>query len=91
MSVIDHVQAVQQHTRSDIIQYALVNTELPSKSILARYRELKAEPVLAQAGDSAKLDEMGITLLPSRLAVEQEYFRHDPHCLAQVILKLIVI
>jgi len=91
MSVIDHVQAIRSHTRPDIIQYVLVNTENPGKELLARYQQMNAQPVLAGPADSARLDEWGITLIRSRLAVGSDYFRHDPLRLAQVILKLIVI
>ncbi|MCD4814193.1 YvcK family protein [bacterium] len=91
MSVVDHVQAVREHTRPDIIQFALANTEVPSQDILRRYGQSNAEPVLARAEDAARLDEMGVTLIRSRLARGKDHFRHDPQRLARVILKLIVI
>ncbi|MBN1596030.1 YvcK family protein [candidate division FCPU426 bacterium] len=91
MSLLDHVQAVRQHTRPDLIQYVLANTQAPSQGILHKYREMNAHPVLPQFTDSTMLDEWGVTLIRSRLAIEDDYFRHDPQRLAQVVLKLIVI
>jgi len=91
MSVADHVRVLREHTRPDIIQYLLANTELPGKDLLARYRELNAMPVLATADDAEQLDDWDITLIRARLAGGENFVRHDSRRLAKVILKLIVI
>lgn len=91
MSASDHVARIREHTHPDLIQYVIANTELPGKDLLDRYQKMNAQPILIQDKDLARFDEWGITLIKSRLATSQDYFRHDPKRLARVILKLIVI
>ncbi len=91
MSLAEHVRVIKEHTRPDLIQYALVNTEEPSKEMLKRYREMNAAPVLAESADIEQLDKDNITLIRTRLAGGDDFFRHDPGRLARAILKLIVI
>lgn len=91
MSAADHVAIIRQHTRNDLFQFVIANTELPKIDLLERYRKMKAEPIVIQDHDLAKFDEWGMTLIRSRLATSQNYFRHDPKRLARVIMKLIVI
>jgi uncharacterized cofD-like protein len=91
MSVADHVRILREHTRPDIIQYVLANTEVPGKELLKRYQEMHAEPILVSLADAEQLDEWDVTLIRSRLAGGDDFFRHDPRRLAKVILKLIVI
>ncbi len=90
MNAVDHIRVVREHTRPDLMQYMLVNTEMPGKEMQARYREMDAEPVMVPAG-ATPLEDWGITLIKARLAVSTNYFRHRPDQLARVILKLIVI
>ena len=91
MGLAEHVRVIREHTRPDLIQYVLVNTEEPGKVLLQRYREMNAAPVLAGAADIEQLDKDGITLVRTRLAGGNDFFRHDPGRLARAILKLIVI
>ncbi|MCK5218769.1 YvcK family protein [bacterium] len=91
MGLAEHVQVIKEHTRPDLIQYVLVNTEAPGKEMLKRYREMNATPVLAKSADIEQLNKDGITLIRARLAGGNDFFRHDPGRLARVILKLIVI
>ncbi len=91
MGAADHVGVIRRHTREDLIHYVIVNSELPGSDLLQRYEKMHAHPIMVKPDDLTKFDEWNITLIKSRLAVSQDYFRHDPRRLARVILKLIVI
>ncbi|NTV53411.1 MAG: uridine diphosphate-N-acetylglucosamine-binding protein YvcK [Candidatus Firestonebacteria bacterium] len=91
MSVADHVRTLLEHTRPDLIQYVLVNTEVPSKELQARYAEMGAVPVMATDADVEELDRLNIAVIRARLATGGDFFRHDPARLAKVVLKLVVI
>jgi uncharacterized cofD-like protein len=91
LTLQDHVRIVREHTRPDLIQYVLANTELPAQGVLTRYAQMKAEPVLPRPEDAAQLETWGMTLIRARMAGGGDYFRHRPAQLARVIMKLIVI
>lgn len=91
MGVSSHVEVLREHTRPDLIQYVLVNTEVPSPDVLQRYQEGGAQLVLPTPEDARRLESMGVTQIQARLAGGDNYFRHDAVRLAQLILKLVVI
>jgi uncharacterized cofD-like protein len=91
MTVADHVRTLLEHTRPDLIQYVVVNTEAPGKELRARYEEMGAFPVMATGADVEALDRLNIVLIRARLAAGGDFFRHDPARLAKVVLKLVVI
>jgi uncharacterized cofD-like protein len=91
MSVADHVRTLLEHTRPDLIQYVLVNTEAPGRELQARYEEMGAVPVVATDADVEELDRLNIAVIRARLAEGGDFFRHDPARLAKVVLKLVVI
>lgn len=90
MNAVDHIRVIREHTRPDLIQYMLVNTEMPGKEVLARYRGMDAEPVVVPPGENP-LEDWGVTLIKARVGGGSDFFRHRPEQLARVILKLIVI
>ncbi|MEW6517008.1 MAG: gluconeogenesis factor YvcK family protein [candidate division FCPU426 bacterium] len=91
LTLLDHVRILREHTRPDLIQYVLANTEMPGQDVLTRYAQMKAEPVLPRAEDAAQLENWGMTLIRARMAGGEDFFRHRPGQLARVIMKLIVI
>jgi len=65
MTASDHVNIIRNHTRPDLLQYIIANTELPRSELLERYQKMKAEPIVIQDNDLAKFDEWGLTLIKS--------------------------
>ena len=91
MAVRDHVRAMLDHTKTQLVHYVVTNTQLPNKELLNRYQALGAQLVIADDEDVKYLAEKGIALVRGNLAVGKDLFRHDEDKLARQILKLVVI
>lgn len=81
----DHLEALIRHVGTGVIDSILVNTESPSEEVLARYREVGAEPVSI---DTERIHAMGIHVIASPLLGEEKGAVHDPLVLAEEIVRL---
>jgi uncharacterized cofD-like protein len=83
----DHIKGFLTATGLSKIDIAIVNTKMPSDSLLRRYIEQGQEPVIP---DVAKIAKEGITVYAEDLIGENEDFiRHDPDRLTDVILRAV--
>jgi uncharacterized cofD-like protein len=85
-SASKHVEAVANHAERRIFNYVLVNKQVPSEELLAKYREQGAELVLP---DVDKIRDMGYRPVVGDYISETEVVRHNPDSLAEAILRLI--
>ncbi|MBM7624205.1 gluconeogenesis factor YvcK family protein [Sporohalobacter salinus] len=83
----DHVQALYDHVGSEIVDYVLVNNEEIPAELLAKYEEEGAKPVEV---DFKELESLDINLVEAPLLNKEDLVRHNPHKLAEVIIKLII-
>ncbi|SJZ41655.1 gluconeogenesis factor YvcK family protein [Selenihalanaerobacter shriftii] len=86
-TVGDHVQALYDHAGKGILDYVLVNNEKISSDLLTKYQEEGAEPVDI---DFERLEELGVNVVQAPLLNKDNLVRHNPHKLAEVIVKLII-
>jgi uncharacterized cofD-like protein len=91
MGVADHYRVLREHTQLPLVQYMIVNSELPERTVLESYLRMGAQPVLASAQDVEQLERWGVSLIRARLGVARHFFRHDPMRLSRAILKLVVL
>lgn len=85
-SASDHVRAITNHVDKKIFNYVLVNKQVPSLDLLEKYREQKAELVMA---DVDKIRDMGYRAVIGNFMSETDVVRHDSQALAAAIFKLI--
>ncbi|MFQ3611143.1 MAG: YvcK family protein [Fimbriimonadales bacterium] len=81
----DHVRAIEAHAGRRVFDYVLVNTTMPSPELAERYRASGQEVVVP---DVDRIRAMGYKVIASNFISESDYVRHDPHRLAEAILKL---
>ncbi len=81
----DHVRAIEAHAGRRVFDYVLVNTAVPSPELLERYRASGQEMV---EPDIDRIRAMGYKVVAGTFISESDYVRHDPHRLAEAILKL---
>lgn len=82
----DHLKAFLKHSRISKVDAVVVNTRMPSDSILKRYLEQGQEPVVP---DVAKIAREGFSVYAEDLIGEKEDFvRHDPERLASLLIKV---
>jgi len=81
----DHVRAVISHAQRKIFNYVLVNREVPSPELVAKYAETGAELVKP---DVENIRQMGFRAVVGDFISQTDVVRHDPHKLAAAIFRL---
>lgn len=81
----DHVQAIHQHARRSIVDFAIVNTKPIAPSARKRYAAEKAQPV---ENDFDNLAKMGLNVVKLDMLADSEKVRHNPGVAAAVAIEL---
>ena len=87
--VLEHVQAIINHSREDFLDYVIVNTEGIPKEILEKYNMDNAKQVLPEPEDKDILNDFGIKLITDNLIdIKHDYIRHDNILLSKILLDI---
>ena len=86
-SAADHLRAVHAHSPAPLFDTMLVNTAPISPDLVSRYAEQGAAPV---AYDAAEVAALGVSPLEGNFVMSDALARHDPHRLADELLRLAV-
>ncbi|MDT7961680.1 MAG: 2-phospho-L-lactate transferase CofD family protein, partial [Armatimonadota bacterium] len=81
----DHVRALEAHAGGRVCDYVLVNTAIPQPELMERYRASGQDLVLS---DVDRIRQMGYKVITGNFISQTDYVRHDPHRLAEAILRL---
>lgn len=88
--LMDHVQAILDHSREDFLDFVIVNTEEIPQETLSKYIDDESVPVLANIDDENLLSEKNIKLLSGKLIdVEKDYIRHDNIELSKILIDIV--
>lgn len=82
----DHLEALEKHIGSGLVDTIVVNIETPSEELLRLYEAEGAKPVDPQL---ERLEKMGVTVVGANLISEQDLVRHDSERLATAIFDLL--
>ncbi len=82
----DHLDALQRHGLTGLIDAVLVNDTPVSADLVASYRLLGARPV---AVDGDRLRAAGVKVIHAQVAAESNVVRHDSERLAQALLRMV--
>jgi uncharacterized cofD-like protein len=82
----DHLDALQRHGLSGVIDVVLVNDAPVSAALLENYAREGAMPVSIDAG---RLRDMGVKVEHAAVIAQSEVVRHDPDRLARAVLHLV--
>ena len=86
-SAADHVQALTDHCGGVLFPNVLLNSDVPSATILKKYDAEKASLVTA---DLERLRALGLKTLERDLLAEDGVIRHDPDRLAQAVFEMAI-
>ncbi len=86
-SAADHVQALTDHCGGVLFPNVLLNSDVPSPTILKKYDAEKAGLVRA---DIERLRALGLKTLERDLLAEDGVIRHDPDRLAQAVFEMAI-
>lgn len=81
----DHVAAIEKHVDTSLFEYVIVNTQRPAREVLGRYSAIGADFV---EPDVAKISRMGYIPVEAGLLSDDDWARHDPDRLTEVVLRL---
>ncbi len=87
LSASEHVKAILKHTDagSNLLDYVIVNNELPYKKQLDKY---KADSQFPVEFDYHEIKELGLKIYPTDLLQKGNLVRHNPYKLAKAIMKI---
>jgi len=86
-SVADHIRAIDKVSGGKIFDAVLVNRTLPSEAALQRYAADNSYPVYLDKDAVTKLGRGIVLAKIMEEELNQGYIRHNPHLLAQVLLR----
>ncbi|HLR21148.1 MAG TPA: YvcK family protein [Tissierellaceae bacterium] len=87
--VIEHVEAILRHSREDLLDYVIVNTETIPENILPKYTTDGSRPVILNNKDKKVLKKKGINIIEESLIdVRKDYIRHNNIKLSQLLVDL---
>lgn len=88
-NVLDHINAILNHTNKNIIDYIISNNEVLSKEMFERYQKDGAIQVLLDDNQRKKLKNMGIKNIEENLIeVKNNYIRHDAGHISDIVINL---
>ena len=87
--VLEHVEAILNHSRIDLLNYVIANIEEIPQDTLNNYITDGSIPVVLKEDDKERLEDMGIILIEEELIeVKNNYIRHDNNLLSQLLMKI---
>ncbi len=81
----DHLKAILDHSRPDLLDCVLVNTAPIDPEILARY---EAEGAVAVSVDTEALKQLGVSVAIGDIISQEDFVRHDSQRLARAVFRL---
>lgn len=88
-TVLDHVDGILTHSRDDLLDYVIVNTEKIPGGILERYTLDGSEPVILKEGEEDILKSKGIQVIKENLVdIKKDYIRHDALKLSRILVEI---
>ena len=85
-TAFDHVNALVEHSRPEVLSHVIVNTGQVAPNILSRYAKGEAHPVVA---DLSKIRMLGYQVVEDNIVNFQDTVRHNPRRVSKIILDIV--
>lgn len=90
MSVVDHLNAIHDHSSHDLIDAVIVNSGQVAESTVARYHEQGAQMLSLDDAQKRVIESMGIEVIEGNFYETVDgYIRHDALEVSRCVLNLI--
>lgn len=87
--VLDHIEAINKHTKENLIDYIIANNEIIPDNQFEKYKKDGANQVLLDKDQRMALKSMGIKIVERNLIeVKNDYIRHHADSICEVINNL---
>ncbi|WP_434798098.1 gluconeogenesis factor YvcK family protein [Terrisporobacter vanillatitrophus] len=85
-NVLDHVKAINKHTKENLIDYVIANDEIIPDNQFKKYKKDGANQVLLDKEQRIALKNMGIKIVEGDLIeIKNDYIRHHADSICEVI------
>jgi uncharacterized cofD-like protein len=85
LTASEHIERIYEHTRTQIFDYAIVNTGKFSPETIARYAVESASPIVP---DMERIEALGVCCIAGNFASEENVVRHMASRVADTVLEL---
>ncbi len=85
LTASEHIERIYEHTRTQIFDYAIVNTGQFSTETLSRYAAEGAAPIVP---DIQRIEALGVHCITGDFASEENVVRHAPDRVTEAVMKL---
>lgn len=85
-SAFDHVNALVEHTRPEILSHVIVNTGQIPANLLTKYSKEEAFPVNA---DIEKIRNLGYEVVEDNIVSAQDMIRHNSRRVSKIVLDVV--
>lgn len=85
LTASEHIERIYEHTRTQIFDYAIVNTGKFSPETIARYAAEGASPIVP---DVERIEALGVRCIAGNFASEENVVRHMATRVADTVLEL---
>jgi uncharacterized cofD-like protein len=86
LSAFDHVNAIVEHTRPEVLSHVIVNNGTIPQAVLKKYAKEEAFPVGA---DAAKIRQLGYTVIEANIITSADMIRHNPRRVCKIVVDLV--
>ena len=87
--VLDHVQGILNHSRQDLLDFVIANTEEIPDETLSKYITDGARPVILRPEDKIDLASKNIKLIADNLIeIKSNYIRHDNIAVSKILIDI---
>ena len=87
--VLEHVKAINKHTKSNLIDYIIANNEIIPDNQFEKYKKDGANQVLLDKSQRITLKNMGIKIIEGDLIeIKNDYIRHHADSIFDIINSL---
>ena len=88
-NVLNHVEAINKHTKENLIDYVIANDEIIPDNQFEKYKKDGAKQVLLDKKQKIELKNMGIKVVEGDLIeIKNDYIRHHADSICEVINNL---
>lgn len=88
--VLKHVEGILRHSKRNIIDYVIVNTETIPKETLQLYHKDGAKPIILDEVQEEVLRNKGISIIKGKFVdIKKNYIRHDASEVSRVIIDIV--
>ncbi len=85
-TAFDHVNAIAEHARPDVLSHVIVNSGTIPPAILAKYQKMGAVQVTA---DTDKIASLGYQVIEENIVNTVDMVRHNPRRVSKLILEIV--